>query len=262
MGSETDLVLATRHGAVQLLTLNRPHRLNAWTPELEDEYFALLDEAEADTDVGAVVVTGAGKGFCAGADLGNLAEVSKGAERLQRPRPRTRPAMLRKPLIAAINGAVAGLGLVEALYCDVRFGVPDAKFTTAFARRGLIAEYALAWMLPRTVGQGHALDLLLSARVIDGREAHRIGLVDHLVDEGDVVDQAVAYAQDIAENCSPLSLAIIKEQVRAALGGDFASAAEEAEQLTEEAVGRPDFAEGVASHLEKRPPRFAPLGPA
>lgn len=259
--SSSDLVLTERRGGVLLLTLNRPDRLNAWTPELEDEYFTRLDEAEADADVRAIVLTGAGKGFCAGADMSNLSRVSEGEERLARPRPRTTPAMLRKPLIAAINGAAAGLGLIEALYCDVRFCTPEAKITTAFSRRGLIAEYGLAWMLPRLVGQSRALDLLMSARVIQGEEAYRIGLVDHLADRDAVVEEAVAYAQDIAENVSPTSVAIMKQQVREAMVGEFVASSDEAERLTNEAVRRPDFAEGVQSYLEKRPPKFAPLGP-
>jgi enoyl-CoA hydratase/carnithine racemase len=259
MADNEPLVLSERRGRVLLLTLNRPDRLNAWTPELEDEYFALLDEAEADGEVRAVVLTGAGKGFCAGADMANLSRVSEGQERVNRPVPRTRPAMLRKPLIAAMNGATAGLGLIEALYCDVRFCTAEAKITTAFSRRGLIAEYGLAWMLPRLVGQSRALDLLMSARVIRGEAAHRMGLVDHLVDAERLVEEAVAYAQDIAENASPTSISIIKQQVRDALEGGFVASSEEAERLTNEAVRRPDFAEGVNSYLEKRPPEFAPL---
>lgn len=258
----TDLVLAERRGGVLLLTLNRPDRLNAWTAALEDQYFARLDDAEADPAVRVIVLTGAGRGFCAGADMEDLSELSAGTQRLERPRPRYFPATLRKPLIAAINGAAAGLGLIEALYCDVRFCTPEAKLTTAFARRGLIAEYGLAWMLPRLIGQSRALDLLLSARVVMGEEALQLGMVDRLAAPERLVDDAVAYAQDIAENCSPTALAIIKGQVRRALEDGFVQAAEEAERLTNEAVKRPDFGEGIASYLERRPPRFAPLEPS
>lgn len=261
MSQNESLVLTERRGPVLVLTLNRPDRLNAWTPELEDEYFARLDDAEADGDVKAIVVTGAGKGFCAGADMANLERTSQGNERIERPRPRYTPAMLRKPLIAAINGPAAGLGLIEALYCDVRFCTPAAKLTTAFARRGLIAEYGLAWMLPRLVGQSRALDLLMTARVIQGEEALDIGLVDFLAEPDSIVDDAVAYARDIAENSSPTSIAIMKQQIREALEGGFTESSHVAERLTNEAVRRPDFAEGVQSYLDKRPPQFAPLGP-
>lgn len=257
--SPSDPVITERRGPVLLLTLNRPDRLNAWTGELEDEYFARLDEAEADPDVRAVVVTGAGRGFCAGADMDSLSAVSAGEERLDRPRPRWFPATLRKPLIAAINGPAAGLGLVEALYCDMRFCTPDAKMTTSFARRGLIAEYGLAWILPRLIGPSRALDLLLSARVIRGDEAFQLGLVDRIVDGERLVEETVAYAQDLAEHCSPTSMAIIKAQVARALEAGFVESAQEAERLTNEAVRRPDFSEGIASYLERRAPNFASL---
>lgn len=147
------------HGDVLLLTLNRSDRLNAWNDALEERYFALLDAAEADPAVRAVVLSGAGRGCCAGADfedLQRLGAADLGITALPvRERPRERPLAFRKPLIAAINGAAAGLGLVEALYCDVRFCMPEAKFTTAFAQRGLIAEYGVAWLLPRLVGQSN-----------------------------------------------------------------------------------------------------------
>ncbi|TWH02677.1 enoyl-CoA hydratase/carnithine racemase [Nocardioides sp. J9] len=258
-----ETVLAERRGAVAVLTLNRPARLNAWTDELERRYFGLLDEAEDDPDVRAVVVTGAGRGFCAGADLADLTTVSRdGASALPEPAaPRHRPLLLRKPLIAAINGAAAGLGLVEALYCDVRFAAPDAKLTTAFARRGLIAEYGIAWLLPRIVGPGRALDLLLSARIVDGREAAAIGLVDRLVEPAHLLDAAVDYAQQLADHCSPTSMHLIKTQVHRALDSDFESAATEAHRLMLDSFAAPDCEEGVASHLEGRPPVFPGLAP-
>jgi enoyl-CoA hydratase/carnithine racemase len=169
---------------------------------------------------------------------------------------------LRKPLIGALNGAAAGLGLVEALYCDVRFCAPEAKLTTAFARRGLIGEYGIAWLLPRIVGPGRARDLLLTARVIRGEEAHRIGLVDFLAEPDDLLEQAIAYAEDLATNCSPTSVAIMKRQLAEAFDQSFADAYEESETLVRESFERPDAAEGVNSYLEKRPPAFPPLGPA
>jgi enoyl-CoA hydratase/carnithine racemase len=256
----TEVLLAERRGPVLLLTLNRPDRLNAWSAELEDRYFDALEQAGADDHVRAIVVTGAGKGFCAGADMEDLAQIgSADPSRLQRPRPRHFPLSLRKPLIAAINGPAAGLGLVQALYCDLRFCVPGAKLTTAFARRGLIAEYGLAWILPRMVGPGRALDLLMSGRVVLGSEGHAIGLVERLAEPATVVEEAVAYATELAELSSPTSMAIMKGQVHRALESSFQDAYAESERLMLESFGRDDVREGVASYLERRAPEFPPL---
>lgn len=264
MSAAAELVLAERRGAVLVLTLNRPERLNAWTDELEVEYFGHLDAAEVDPEVRAIVLTGAGRGFCAGADFEVLEDATgddPSDSIVNRPRPRSRPLALRKPLIAAINGPAAGLGFVEALYCDVRFCVPGAKLTTAFTRRGLVAEYGIAWLLPRLVGTSRALDLLISARVVLGDEALRIGLVDRLVEPEDLVEEAVAYATDIAANCSPTSMAIVKRQLLDGLDQNFAEAFAESERLIADSFDRADSAEGVASYLEQRPPNFPPLAP-
>jgi enoyl-CoA hydratase/carnithine racemase len=254
-------VLAERRGAVLVLTLNRPERMNAWNNELEDRYFTLLDEAEDDRSVRAIVLTGAGRAFCAGADMANLQKIDEAAGRSQRPRSRTFPRTLEKPLIAAINGAAAGLGLVEALCCDVRFCAPEAKLTTSFARRGLIAEYGLSWILPRLIGPGNAFDLALSGRVVLGEEALALGLVERVVPAEQLLDAAVAYAADLAENCSPQSIAIIKRQLRAHADVDFATALAQSDQLMLASFEEPDVKEGVASYLEKRSPDFAPLPP-
>jgi enoyl-CoA hydratase/carnithine racemase len=264
--SSTDLVPAERRGPVLVLTLNRPERLNAWTDELEERYFARLDEAEDDPEVRAIVVTGAGRGFCAGADMGDLergAEEDGAAEAalLGRARPRTFPLTVRKPMIAAINGAAAGLGLVEALYCDVRFATPGAKLTTTFARRGLVAEYGSSWLLPRIVGYSTALDLLLSGRVVLGEEALRLGLVDRLSEPDRLLEDAVAYAHELATASSPWSMATIKAQVQADLTRGFADAVVDAEGLMLASFLRPDVQEGVRSHLERRAPEFPPLDP-
>ncbi len=256
----SDTVIAERRGPVLLLTLNRPDRLNAWSDELEARYFEHLDAAEEDSEVRAIVLTGAGRGFCAGADFDDLqSDAAYDLSVFDRPRPRTYPLTLRKPLIAAINGAAAGLGLVEALYCDVRFAAPRAKLTTAFVQRGLIAEYGSAWLLPRIVGTSRALDLLLSGRIIRAEEALGIGLVDRLCDPESLVEEAVAYANDLATISSPASMAVIKRQVFDDLDRSFEDAFEDAEVKIRESFGRPDVTEGVASYLEGRPPEFPPL---
>lgn len=195
-------------------------------------------------------------------DLRQVASPDQAAAgRLPRERPRWFPLTLRKPLIAAINGPVAGLGLVEALYCDIRLSTPDAKFTTAFARRGLIAEYGIAWLLPRLVGPSRAMDLLLSGRVLRGTEAHEMGLVNRIVAPGQLLDTAVEYATDLAACCSPESMSVMKRQVFQALDTDFTTAAATADALMLDAFRHPDAAEGVTSYLEGRAPAFRPLDP-
>ncbi|MFC0540368.1 enoyl-CoA hydratase-related protein [Kutzneria chonburiensis] len=261
----TDVVLVEDSDGVRLLTLNRPEKLNAWTPAMEEQFFGALAAADEDPTVRAIVVTGAGRGFCAGADLTALGAVdpSKITEADIHPsgKPISYALSVRKPVIAAINGPAAGIGLVIALYCDVRFAADDAKFTTAFSRRGLIAEHGIAWQLPRLVGASRAMDLLLSSRILLGDEAGRIGLVDHVLPVNEVLPAALAYARDLAENCSPQSMAIIKGQVLAAQESDLDSSRREAVELMLASFGTADFREGVLSHLEKRPPRFDALDP-
>ncbi len=253
-------VLTERRGAVLLVTLNRPERLNAWTAAMEDAYFDALLAADADPDVRAVVVTGAGRGFCAGADMDDLGRASQATEAdLERARPRHLPLTLRTPLVAAVNGPAAGLGMVEALYCDVRFASPEAAFLTAFARRGLVAEYGLAWLLPRLVGHGRASDLLLSGRRVGGEEAARIGLVEHLVPASDLVARTVAYAEELATSCSPWSMATIKSQLAQDAERSFAESVRHADDLMRRSFRGPDLVEGVASFTERRAPVFPPL---
>ena len=257
----TDLVLRDVRDGVCVLTLNRPERMNAWTQPLEDRYFDLLAEADADPDTRVVVVTGAGRGFCPGFDMEALAKLGGGsAEGFTAPsRPQTFPLTIRKPIVAAINGACAGIGLVQALMCDVRFAANGAKFTTAFARRGLVAEHGSSWLLPRLVGPAHALDLLLSGRVFLAEEAERIGVVNRALEPENLLEHALLYARDVAEHCSPASLAVMKGQIHRDLERGLDEAVEDANRLMAESFGRPDFGEGVQSFVERRPPRFAPL---
>jgi enoyl-CoA hydratase/carnithine racemase len=260
MSSSEAPVLSERRDQVLLVTLNRPSRLNAWTDELEELYFDVLSGAEADPSVRAIVVTGAGRGFCAGADMNDLKDVTNGSPRLSsRTRSRDVPLTIRKPLIGAINGVAAGLGFIEALYFDVRFGCPNTRFTSAFARRGLIAEYGIAWLLPRIVGMSRANDLLLSGRMVGADEAFRIGLLDYLVEDADVLSSALDYANELVAFCSPQSMATIKDQMQRSAGSGYEESVEDAGKLMVEAFRLPDSTEGVASYLEKRSPQFPDL---
>lgn len=260
MPSSKPPVAREQEGGVLILTFDQAEAMNVWSPELEDDYYEALDAAEQDPTVRAVVVTGSGRAFCAGVAMGDLDELGEGGmDVIDRPRPRSRPYLFPKPLIAALNGATAGLGLVEALYCDVRFAAPEVKITTSFVRRGLIAEYGIAWLLPRLIGASRARDLLLTGRVLRGEEAAAIGLVDYLVPADDLRKAAIDYAREIAENCSPTSIAVMKRQLREAEDSDFAIAFDAAEPLLRESLQRPDFGEGVMSFVERRPPSFPPL---
>lgn len=255
-----DLVLSALDHGVLTLTFNRPDRLNAWTDPLGRRYFDLLAEAEKDPAVRAIVVTGAGRGFCAGADFETLGEIRTGTYRAEPdPRPPTFPVSLGKPVVAAVNGACAGLGMVHALVCDVVFTAAEAKWTTAFARRGLIAEYGLAWVLPRIVGQQRAMDLLLSARTFTGAEAYELGLVNRALPGVHLLAAAREYAGELAARSSPASMAVIKRQVWGDWENGLDQSARDAVHEMLASFERPDFAEGVASFVERRPPAFPPL---
>ncbi len=259
----SEVVQKTVEDGVALLTLNRPDRLNAWTGEMEHAYFGLLEECADAEDVRVIVVTGAGRGFCAGADMQELQAIGDGTlDASAAPddrRPQTFPLSIPKPIIAAINGACAGIGLVQALMCDIRFAAEGAKLTTAFARRGLIAEHGISWMLPRLVGPARALDLLLSGRVVLGQEAQALGLVNRSLAPERLLETTLGYARELAVSCSPASMARIKRQVYADLQQGLPDALGEADRLMFESFTAPDFAEGVTSFLERRDPRFAPL---
>lgn len=259
----TEVVLFDVEDGVALLTLNRPERLNAWTPEMQTRYFDLLEESAGREDVRAIVVTGAGRGFCAGADMENLEQIAGGdGERttgVHDPRPVTFALGIPKPVIAAINGACAGLGLVHAVMCDLRFAASGAKLTTAFSRRGLVAEHGISWMLPRLVGPARALDLLLSGRIVLGPEAAELGLVNRAVADEQLLEEALAYARMLASECSPASMALMKRQVYADYERTLAQSLEQADRLMMESFSGPDFGEGVRSFLERRAPEFAPL---
>lgn len=259
---------------IATITLNRPERLNAMTPRMADEIRHAVAHAEEDPAAVAIVLTGAGRGFCAGADLKGLQAIGEGGDFRGGNSPELEaspgdPALgpsfqgpysylcsVRKPVIAAVNGPIAGLGLAAALYADMRFASDRASFTTAFVRRGLIAEWGIGWTLPRLVGPAHALDLLFSGRKIDAAEAERIGLVNRMLPHDELLPFVAAYVRDLAASCSPTSMQIMKRQVYTRLTSELGPAMDESIRLMVESFGRQDFKEGVQSFLKKRPPRF------
>lgn len=262
----SDVVLyEVREPGIALITLNRPDRLNAWNGELAVRYFALLDQATDDPDVKVIVITGAGRGFCAGADMAALQVVSDRADGASASAGRRGPhetTLIPKPVIAAVNGAAAGVGLVMALMCDVRFAATNAKFTTAFSRRGLVAEYGISWILPRLVGTANAFDLLFSGRVILGDEAARMGMVNEAMASELVLDRALAYATELATLSSPTSMAVMKRQLYADWDRSLVDATETAIELMNASLGRVDLKEGIASYMQKRSPEFGPIDPS
>lgn len=258
--ADNEVVLYEVENGVATVTLNRPASLNAWTPAMGRLYFDRLEDADADPAVRAIVVTGAGRGFCAGADFDYLRGVEQGGEAAEPdPRPQSLPRTLRKPVIAAVNGPCAGLGFVIAMMCDIRFAARGAKLTTAFARRGLIAEHGLSWVLSRVSGTATALDLLLSGRTLQAEEALELGVVDRLTEAGQAAAEATAYASELARFSSPASMAAIKRQVYDDLEQGIEASAADAVRYMEESFTRPDFGEGVNSFVERRPPDFPPL---
>lgn len=256
---------------VATITLNRPDKLNAWTAIMEQEVRAAIYEAEKDDKVRVIVLTGSGRGFCAGADMSLLGAIAQqglghagdhvlansGNGHRQNVRADFQKKYsyfpsIQKPVIAAVNGPAVGLGFIISLYCDLRFASDTAKFATAFAKRGLIAEYGLAWLLPRLIGPANALDMLFSARLVDASEALRMGLVNQVFPQQHFLESVSAYAKDLANNVSPRSLRVIKEQVYNAMFQTLSEAFETSEKEMLQSLQCEDFKEGVAHFLEKR----------
>ncbi|MBJ7336425.1 enoyl-CoA hydratase-related protein [Mycolicibacterium sp.] len=255
--SDTVLYEVDSQGAA-LLTLSRPDRRNMWTAQMETEFYDCLDQAATDPTVRVIVVTGAGTSFVPGLDPAVLAGLTSGTAYTSNRRPQTHATTIPKPVIGAINGACAGIGLAQALMFDYRFAVRGAKFSTAFAKRGLPAEDATAWILTRLVGPAHAFDLLATGRVFLAEEAAEFGVVQKLSDPGRVVDDALAFAHGLAENVSPVAMAMIKSQIWRDSETTLEAARIRAQYLLKLAKEQPDFAEGTASLTEKRPPNFGP----
>ncbi len=274
--SYQDILYAIEDG-VAVITLNRPEALNAWRAEMERDVRAAMTEAARDDAVRVIVLTGAGRGFCAGADMKGLQSTVAAA---QDGRPAaTAPARVAptpfdpdsradfqrqysyfpavpKPIIAAINGACAGLGMVMALYADMRFASDAAKFTTAFSRRGLIAEHGISWLLPRLIGFANAADLLFSARVVLAPEAQALGLVSRVIPHRTFEDEVMAYARMLAAEVSPRSLREMKREIWNAQFQGLGEAIDSANADMKGSFVSEDFMEGVAHFVEKRRPAF------
>ncbi|MFN3275617.1 MAG: enoyl-CoA hydratase [Paracoccus sp. (in: a-proteobacteria)] len=274
----SDIEFDIRDG-VATITLNRPDRLNAWTPAMADQVRHAVGQAGSDPAVRVIVITGAGRGFCAGADMASLDKTAdrgkaSGQEVLypadvsfpDAPGPDLgglypgRFGYLYdcpKPVIAAINGPCAGIGLILTLYCDLRFAAEDARFSTAFAARGLIAEHGIGWLLPRLVGEAHALDLLMTSRKFTGAEAERMGMVNAALPADRLMAHVAGVASGMAHGVSPRAMAIMKRQVRLAYTQSFADALKVADAEMAASFQSDDFREGVKSYVERRAPQFS-----
>lgn len=265
MSQQIEIMRAGAREQVAVVSFNRPDKMNALTKVMEAQLrdaFSVLDQDDA---VRAIVLTGNGRAFCAGMDIAELEvlppEDIRAAERM-RPYDMNRRADYQsrysyfmgvcKPVISAINGAAAGLGLVLALYSDIRFASEKAIFSTAFGKRGLIAEHGIAWMLPRVVGPGHAADMLYSARKVGAEEALAMRLVERVVPHENLLADAIAYADDLAANVSPRSIRIMKQQLGEAPFQTLAEAITLANREMFNSIQSEDFTEGVAHFVERR----------
>lgn len=264
-------------GGIATCTLNRPEHLNAYTPRMGVELRDAMYKAAGDDNVRAIVLTGAGRGFCAGADMkllsafsgagGATAEAVGDMPTLEH----TAPAgpvredfqtefgylvAIPKPIVAAINGPAAGVGFLLALFCDIRLASDNARMGAIFSRRGLVAEYGMSWILPRLVGLANASDILFSGRLVNAEEALRMGLVSRVFPQPAFAQQVHSYALDLVTLSSPRSIRVMKRQLYEDQLRSLAESVEVATREMHESLGSEDFREGVAHFLEKRPPRF------
>ena len=273
--SEEALILYTVEAGVATLTFNRPDKLNALSPAMLDTFFGAVERAAADPEVRVIVVTGAGRGFSAGMDLGLIGTGASG--RLREGRDDAAPqwgddigpslkryfsggwnALItsRKPTIAAVNGPAFGWGFILALHCDIRFAARSALFNATFARLGVPAEKGIGWLLPRLIGTARAADLLYTARRFDGVEAERLGIVNAVLDDDQLMPHVDAYARSIAANAAPRALAAMKAQIWTAADDTYDEGFAAANLEQDRCVATEDFREGLASYKEKRAPRF------
>jgi enoyl-CoA hydratase/carnithine racemase len=261
--SAEPLVLHEVRDGVGVLTFNLPAKLNGWSPPIAKAYFEVLEAFAKDPDVRAILVTGAGRAFCAGADityLGDIADRSDG-EAARPVRPYWFQLTVGKPIVAAIQGACVGLGFQLALLCDVRFVAEDAKLAIAYVKRGLVGELGMTWLLPKMIGVGPAIDLILSGRNVDAKEALALGLAKQVVPNDALFETAFDYCKTLAATCSPWSMRMLKEQLYTDLLARLDASYARDEDLLAQALAESHFAEGMRAFMEKRPPNFPPLAP-
>lgn len=269
----SDIIYGTSD-RIATITMNRPDKSNAWTPRMGNEMKTAMQEADRDDSVRVIIVTGAGKNYCAGADMGSLSNIAQGTETPSGERTvreekgeaaATRPDFrgqfswvlaLRKPVIAAINGACVGLGLTKSLYYDVRIASERARLGLIFVQRGLAIEHGSSWMLPRLMGLGKAVEMAVTGRLLDAQEALAAGLVNRVVPHDQLMSVTREMASEIATKCSPLGVAEAKKMVYTHLFTDLATGMRDDDELMGRMTRSEDFKEGVAAFLQKRPPQF------
>jgi enoyl-CoA hydratase/carnithine racemase len=264
-------IIYEKSDRVAVVTYNRPERMNAWTMRMGAEARTAILEADNDPDIGAIVLTGAGRAFCAGADMQNLSNLADGTDQLEDPgkplsgteelNPNFRGRFswmmgLRKPVIGAINGPAVGMGFANSLYCDIRIASDAARMGLIFTQRGLAIEFGASWMLPRIVGIANAMELAITGRLMEAEEAQRMGLVNRVVAPGELMGAARALAQSIAGQCSPLGVAHVKRLVYGHLFTDLATALVDDDEAAVTMLRSDDFKEGIKAFMEKRAPRF------
>ncbi|MFP6808573.1 MAG: enoyl-CoA hydratase-related protein [Pseudomonadales bacterium] len=262
-------------GPSAVITLNRPEALNALTNNMLEELKHALAAAEADTNVVGIILTGEGRGFCAGMDMNALDAQASGGDlsggvalKKLDAHPGDKDMgedfqvtfayimSIRKPIIVALNGVCAGLGMSIVLLCDMRFASENGKFVTAFSQRGLVAEHGQSWILPRLIGPARALDLLWSSRKVGAEEAKELGMVERIFPADELLDQTKAYIQGLADSSAPVSMMLMKKQIYRHMNMSLGDSMRETNQMMAASLEQSDFTEGVKSFLEKRPPKF------
>jgi enoyl-CoA hydratase/carnithine racemase len=266
-------ILYDKSERIATVTMNRPDKMNAWTGRMGLEMRQAMLDADRDDNVGAIIVTGAGRAYCAGADMGGLSEISQGrasaGTAFQAPKDDlpagTRPdyrtqyswiMALKKPVIGAINGACVGMGFTLSLYQDIRIASDKARMGLIFTQRGLAIEHGSSWMLPRIIGATRAMELAVTGRLVDAQEALAIGLVNRVVPHDKLMETAREVASQIANKCSPLGVAQAKKMVWEHLFTDLGTAIKENDAAVQIMTKSEDFKEGVKAFIEKRSPRF------